>query len=132
MSINALFFLQNRSLSGSRTIFSHTPAIFICASDKPYSINTAQAPESPFTISPWSISFPLYFWNWGSNSEYFFFPKLDDDNVSRIFSIPWLLLSLHLECSFSGVSKWIYALNCNVLQNWILSLRLCPPWISFL
>ena len=49
---------------------SITFAAVICDADDPCSVNTAYAPESSFTMSPWSTTLILYFWYWSSNSEF--------------------------------------------------------------
>ena len=45
-------------------------AAVICDADDPCSVKTACDPESSLTMSPRSTSLPLYFWHWGSSSEF--------------------------------------------------------------
>ena len=55
---------------GSLDVISITFAVVICDADDPCSVNAAHEPESSFTMSPRSTTRPLYFWNWGSTSEF--------------------------------------------------------------
>ena len=47
---------------GNLEMISMTSAAVICDADDPSSVNTAEDPESSFTISPRSTTRPLYFW----------------------------------------------------------------------
>ena len=49
----------------------HGFAAVICDADDPCSVNTAQDPDSSFTISPRSTTRPLYFWCFVSNWAFF-------------------------------------------------------------
>ena len=50
---------------------SMTFAAVISDADDPCSVNTAHAPEWSLTMSPQRTTRPLYFWYWGSSSEFF-------------------------------------------------------------
>ena len=45
---------------------NHSLETIMWDSDDPCSVNTAYDPESSFTMSPRSMTRPLYFWYWGS------------------------------------------------------------------
>ena len=53
---------------GSLTKTYITFAAVMCDADEPCSVNTAQEPESLFTMSPRSTTWPLHFCYFGSNS----------------------------------------------------------------
>ena len=55
---------------GSLAITSRTFMAAICDADDPCSVNTASDPESSFTASPRSTTRPVYFGNFGSNSDF--------------------------------------------------------------
>ena len=63
----------------------------ICDADGPCSINTACDPESSFTVSPRSTTLPLYFWYWGSSSEFLRWQRSTND-AKKTF-IPLFLAS---------------------------------------
>ena len=46
---------------GSLDVMSMTFAAVICDADDPFSVNTADEPESSFTMSPRNTTLPLYF-----------------------------------------------------------------------
>ena len=54
---------------GSLDTMSMTFAAVICDADDPCSVNTAEDPESSFTMSPRSTIRPLHFWCFVSNSD---------------------------------------------------------------
>ena len=135
---------------GSLEIMSMTFAAVICDADDPCSAKTAYDPESSFTLSPRSTTLPLYFWCWGSNSEFLRWQRsINDAKVSFSALIPCFidhlflvsefcqlpcqyflqssqfcpLLPLHLEFSLLEASEWICAPDCSDSMNLLISQR---------
>ena len=77
---------------------SMTFATVICDADDPCSVNTAHDPESSLAMSPRSTSRPLYFWYWGSNSEFLRWQRSISDAT-------WTFLPLFLASSIFWLSS---------------------------
>ena len=81
----------------SLKIMSMTFAGVICDAGDPCPANNAYDPESSFTMSPRSTTLPLYFWCWGSNSEFLRWQRSIND-------AKWTFLHLFLASSITLLS----------------------------
>ena len=135
---------------GSLVITSITFATIIW--DDTCSVNTAQNPESSFTMSPRSTIEPLYFWYWGSSSDFLrrhrsindakwiVWPALHASSITNFFlvsdfrQLPYWIFPFFLHYCFCihyfsmlEASEWISAQNC--MTQWFLSF--CKMWSSW-
>ena len=124
------------SQSGSRAITSITFAAVICDADEPCSVNTAQAPESSFTMSPRSTTLPLYFWNCGSNSEFLRWHKSINEakwTLLLFFCASFMTSFLLLTCFtfHDGIaSSFLHSLSTAAFASgifiaWSIGINLC-------
>ena len=137
---------------------SMTFAAVIWGADDPCSVNTAYEPESSFTVSPRSTTLPLYFWYWGSSSEFLRWQRSINDGkwtflhlffASSITSYLFLtFVSCHAKIfsSFSHyfstaafasgfflmleASEWICAQDCNDLLIKFIHFAMMWSWWS--
>ena len=71
-----------------------------------FSVNTAYEPESSFTMSPRSTTLPLYFWYWGSSSEFSRWQR-------SIYDAKWSFLPLFLASPITSL-LFLTFLSCHV------------------
>ena len=79
---------------GSLDTLYMTFAAVICDADDPCSMNTAYEPESFFTMSPRSTTLPLYFWYWGSTSDFWRWQRSISDGKWTYLLTSFLFLTL--------------------------------------
>ena len=109
---------------------STTFAAVICDADEPCPENTAQEPESSYTMSPRSTTRPLHFWNFGSNSEFLRWPKSINDAKCTVLpsflasAITSFLFLTFVSCHAGICSSFLHSLSTASLSHPVFWL----PW----
>ena len=104
------------------------------------SVNTACDPESSLTMSPRSTTLPLYFWHWGSNSEFLrwqrsindakwsFLPSFLASSITSFFVSDFRQRYLFLFVLFFSTASFA----SGMFNAWGIGIKLCIKlqWLS--